>query len=329
MKICIYGAGAIGGHLAARLGARGDVDLSVVARGPHLEAIRAGGVTLKVGAETIVGRPARATDDPGDLPPQDFVLVTLKGPSLPAEAARIGRLLAPGGAAVFLMNGIPWWWNHGAADAAPLPLLDPDGALWREIRPERALHGVISSSNMVAAPGLVVNNGGNRWLIGEPDGSASSRVRAIVDVLARAGLVASVSSDIRADIWRKLFVNISSNPFAALTRLTSREGAEVPDLDDVCVRALEEALATAAALGHDLRGDVDARAIVRPPGGRTPGRSAMLQDVDAGRALEVEGIVGQVRAFARDKGVATPTLDVILPLLRGLDRALRQAREAR
>ena len=326
MKVCIYGAGAIGGHLAARLIATGGHEVSVIARGAHLAAMREKGVLLRAGGAEIGGRPRAATDDPDALPPQDVVLVTLKSPSIPAIARPLARLLGDHGVAVFLINGVPWWWNHGTGRDAPLDLLDPEGALWREVGGARALGGVINSSNQVIAPGVVLNTGGNRWLIGEPDGSRSERARMVADMLAGAGLNALTSSDIRADIWRKLCVNISSNPFAALTRLTSREGAAIPGLDDLCVRAIDETLAVAAAMGRDLRGEIDPEAIVRPAGGRSPGRSSMLQDVDAGRALEVDAIVGQVCAFGRAAGVPTPTLDVVLPLLRGLDAALRQAR---
>ena len=327
MRICVYGAGAIGGHLAARLVATGGHDVSVIARGAHLAAIRERGILLRVGGKELGGKPHAATDDAGTLPVQDVVLVTLKGPSLPAVAAPLARLLGVSGVAVFLMNGVPWWWNHGTGRDAPLPLLDPEGALWRSVGPARALGGVISSSNQVVAPGLVQNTGGDRWLIGEPDGSRSARVAGIVDLFKSMGLNGVASADIRADIWRKLFVNISSNPFAALTRLTTREAADIPGLDEMAMRAIDEALAVAAALGHDLRGEVDPERIVRPAGGRSPGRSSMLQDVDAGRALEIDGIVGQVREFGREKGVRTPTLDAILPLLRGLDKAMRLARE--
>ncbi len=328
MKVCIYGAGAIGGHIAARLIAKTDAIVSIVARGAHLAAIRANGITLRSGGQEIGGHPRAVTDDPASLPPQDIVLVTLKGPSLSAAARPLARLLGETGFAVFLMNGIPWWWNHATDRDGPLELVDPGAAMWREVGPGRALHGVISSSNAVVAPGVIQHYGGNRWMIGEPDGALSPRAQAVVDLFGDAGLQAIVSGDIRADIWRKLFVNISSNPFAALTRLTSQEGAAVPGLDDLCVKAIDEALAVTLAMGCDLRSETCAEDIVRPPGGRGGGRSSMLQDVDAGRALEVEGIVGQVQAFGRTFGVPTPTLDVVLPLLRGLDLALRNAREA-
>ncbi len=327
MKICVYGAGAIGGHLAARLVATGGHEVSVVARGAHLSAIRDKGIWLRVGGAELGGKPSAATDDAATLPAQDVVLVALKGPSLPAIARPLARLLGETGFAVFLMNGVPWWWNYGAGKDAPLPLLDPDGALWRMVGGQRALGGVISSSNQVVAPGVVQNTGGDRWLIGEPGGETTTRAQAVVDLFRAIGLNGALSSGIRGDIWRKLFVNISSNPFAALTRLPSRAAADVPGLDDICIQAIHEALAVAAAMGHDLRGEIDPEKIVKPAGGRAPGRSSMLQDVDAGRALEIDGIVGQVREFGREKGVPTPILDTILPLLRGLDTSMRLARE--
>ncbi len=326
-KICIYGAGAIGGHLAARLIATGGHDVSIIARGAHLAAIRDNGIFLRAGDDVIGGRPHLATDDPTALPEQDIVLVTLKAPSLPEIAKPLARLLGARGIATFLMNGIPWWWNFGAGCDEPLPLLDPEGALWREVGGHRALGGVVNSSNQVIAPGVILNTGGNRWMIGEPDGSPSARANAVVDLLSRTGLNAKVSKDIRGDIWRKIFVNISSNPFAALTRLPSRDAAEVHGLDEIAIKAIDEAMTVAAAMGRDLRSEIDPEKIVRPAGGRSAGRSSMLQDVDAGRALEVDGIVGQVREFGRVRGVPTPVLDVVLPLLRGLDRSLRMTRD--
>ncbi len=328
MNVCIFGAGAIGGHLAARLIAQGEADVSMIARGAHLAALRARGVTMRSAGREIGGRPLAATHDPATLPAQDLVIVTLKAPALPAQAAPIARLLGSRGVALFAMNGAPWWWNYKTTREGPLTRLDPDGALWREIGPHRALHCVINSSNDLVEPGVIAHAGSNRWRIGEPGGAVTPRVEAVVALFRRAGLGAEASGDIRADVWRKLCLNICSNPLVALTRLTSRQASQVEGLADVAAKLVEEALGVAAALGYDLRHEIDPNAIARAAGGGE-GRSSMLQDVEAERPLEVEAILGQVQAFARETGAPTPTIDCVLPLLRGLDLSLRLQRAGR
>jgi 2-dehydropantoate 2-reductase len=226
MKVCIYGAGAIGGHLATRLIASGRAEVSVIARGPHLMAIRERGLVLRSDGRELSGRPVAATDDPAALPLQDIVVVTLKAYALASVARPVAALLAPNGVAVFAANGLPWWWNHGLGSGGALELLDTDGALWRGLGAQRVLGAVVNSANAVVEPGVIVNTGGGRrWTIGEPDSSRSERVQVIVDLLAAADIDSVLSTDIRRDIFRKLCVNISSNPLAALTRLTSRDGA--------------------------------------------------------------------------------------------------------
>ncbi len=329
MRVCIYGAGAIGGHLAARLIAREQCEVSIIARGAHLDAIRAKGLWLKTQGKEIGGRPVAATDNPADLPPQDLVVVALKAHGLPAIAEPLSRLVAPDGRALFATNGIPWWWNYGRnGDGGALPLLDPDRTLWNIFRPQRALGAVIYSSNSVTEPGIITHAGpARRWQIGELDNTASTRVQNIVDLFAAADLDATLSHDIRRDIWRKLCVNVSGNPIGALTRLTSREAANVPDLDRVGEMAILETLAVAAAEGFDLRGEVDAHAVAAPSGTRNGARSSMLQDVDGGRALECDAILGQIQVFGRETQTPTPTIEVVLALLRGLDRALALLRQ--
>ena len=326
MKVCIYGAGAVGGHLAARLLANTPAEVSLVVRSAAAPVLRERGLTLRTEGREIRGRPHHVTDDPATLPPQDLVVVTLKAPSQPAAARDIAGLIGRDGVALFAMNGLPWWWNHGLSDKGALDRVDPDGALWREIGGARALGAVVNSSNNVLEPGVIVHAGAKRWAVGEPDNTSSPRLRRVIDLLAAADLEAIESPDIRRDIWRKLMTNISGNPIAALTRLAGKDTVAVSALDDVAIKLIEEALVVAKAEGCDLTGEVSAEAIARPPKGRFPGKPSMLQDVDAGRALEVEAILGQVQSFARAGGVATPTIDVVYALLCGLDHALRLAR---
>jgi 2-dehydropantoate 2-reductase len=323
MKVCVYGAGAVGGHLAARLIGKGEAEVSVVARGAHLEAIRTKGLFLETGGETVGGRPYAATDDPSELPPQDLVVLALKAPSLPAVAKPLKALLAPSAPALFFTNGIPWWWRHGIDDGGSLPLLDPEGRLWRDLGPESVLGGVVYSSNALKEPGVITHFGADKWIIGEPTGDRSLRAEKAAELFEAAGINAVVSEDVRRDMWEKLFRNVAGNPLSALTRIPTSEWRNAPGIGEVGRGLIHETVEVAKAMGWDLAASVDPEAIVNPPAGRVGGPSSMLQDVEAGRPMEVEAIVGQVQAFGREAGIATPTIDVILPLLRGLDAAIR------
>lgn len=328
MRVCIFGAGAVGGHFAARLSAANLAEVSVIARGAQLEAIRSKGLLLKSGGEEIRGMPRHATNDPASLPPQDVVLVTMKSYVLPPLADTFARLVAPKGSIVFGLNGIPWWWRYGLkGPQSHLPLLDPEGVLWSKLR-EQTLGCVMYSPNDVESPGVILHQGGNRYVFGEPDGTASERVRAIVDLFSGSGLPAEVSTDLRAEIWRKLSSNASGNPLSALTRLGHADIGADDGLRGLSTAIRNETLAVAAALGWDLRAELNAsqppRRAAPAPGSdaRTP-RASMLQDVLQGRRVEAESHLGQTQAFAREAGVPVPTIDVVLAILRGLDRSLR------
>lgn len=328
--ICIFGAGAVGSHVAAKLLHAGVPGVGVVARGPHLTAMRERGLTFRSDREEFRVAVPVATDDPSTLPPQDVVVVTLKAPALPPAAGALARLLAPDGVAVFLLNGIPWWWNHGLREGGleegggPLPLLDPDAALWRQVGPARALGGVVMSPNEIVEPGVVVHGARNRFVIGEPDGGDSPRARGLVELFTGAGMPALLSTDIRTDIWRKLLVNAPGNPLAALTRLSAKDRAVDPELADLGRRIAGEVTDTARALGYGLHRPADADNTMTWAATRSETRPSMLQDVLLGRATEVECLLGQVQAFARERSVPTPVIDIVLPILRGLDRSLRQ-----
>jgi 2-dehydropantoate 2-reductase len=323
MKVCIFGVGAVGGHIATRLINAGADEISLVARGAMLKAIRERGLTLRSnGKEEFHVKPPLATDDPATLPPQDLVLVTVKAHAVAAAAPAIGKLIAPGGAAIFLLNGIPWWFQHGRAGAkGTLPLLDPDGALWREVTPERTLGCVVSSPNDMVEPGVIVHNGGNHLMVGEPDNSTTPRLEAAIAMFKRGGIDARLSNDLRRDIWQKLCLNASGNTVTAITRNDLGMAGKDDGLCTVSANIANETLAVAAAQGWDLRSENDVEAAVRR--GRPGQRTSMMQDALAGRAMECEALLGQTQAFARDLGIATPTIDVILPLLRGLDRSFR------
>jgi 2-dehydropantoate 2-reductase len=323
MKVCIFGAGAVGGHIATRLMEKEACEVAVVARGAQLQAIRVRGFTLRMGGREIHAKPEIATDDPSTLPPQDVVLVAVKATAaLPAAAPAIGKLIAPGGCAVFLNNGIPWWWHHGRKGAGgTLPLLDPDGALWNHVKPERTLGCVVHLPNEIVEPGVIVHTGVNHLVLGEPDGSTSARLNAVAEMLRAGGIETRISTDIRRDVWQKLALNASGNTLAALTRVDLGGLGTDPGLCELSIKIMREAIAVAAAQGWDLSAEMDVEKLARR--GKPGQRPSMLQDVMQRRALEVEALLGQIQAFARDLKIANPAIDVILPLLRGLDGALR------
>jgi 2-dehydropantoate 2-reductase len=323
LKVCVYGTGAIGGHVATRLIAAGAAEVSLVARGAQLEAIRSRGLLLKSGGKEIKAKPIAATDDPSMLLPQDLVLVTLKAHSVAGATASLERLLAPEGCVVFILNGIPWWWRHGLpGKPGPLPLLDPEGALWSKLR-DKTLGCVVYGPVEVSEPGVIVHFAQNRWVIGEPDGSSSPRLRSTVELFNESGLMAESSTDLRREIWRKGSSNAAGNTVSALTHMSAGEFGAVPDVQRISSGIMQETLAVAAALGWDLRSEIKPERGGPAPGNRPLFRPSMLQDVLAGRPIEVEALVGQTQAFAREAGVPVPHLDFILPLLRGLDHSLR------
>ncbi|MBS7699054.1 2-dehydropantoate 2-reductase [Chelatococcus sp. YT9] len=327
-RLCIFGAGAVGSHLAAKLIRSGNADVSLVARGAHLAALRDNGLTLRGVGKSFTVPVATATDDPDSLPPQDVVVVGLKSHSLPPVAAQLGRLIAPDGVALFCLNGIPWWWNHGLpGKAGPLPLIDPDGVLWKEVGAKRALGVIVQSPNEIVAPGVVENaSDSNHFLLGEPDCNTSPRLDASLALLQSAGIDAMRSPNIRRDVWAKLLRNASNGPLAALTRLVGAERNAFPELGAVGQAIITELVAIAGAQGYDMGTEVGTEAAERGKGPRAQAlaavRPSMLQDLLQGRPMEVESQLGQPALFADEVGVAAPTLKTVLALLRGLNHAI-------
>lgn len=333
MRICIYGAGGVGGYLAANIGHAGVAELSVIARGPHKEAIAANGLRLETPQGTLAVRPDHVTDDPDALPPQDLIFVTVKVMSQPAIAQPLRRLAGNDGVAIFAANGIPWWWKHATRNPQPLPLIDPDGQLWNTLGAQRALGCVVYSANEVIAPGVVRHLGNNRWVLGEPDASLSDRLLRTVDLLRRCGVGAEASPDIRSEIWAKLLRNASLNSLCTLTRLPVDGLADDPQLLALADALVEDIITIARAQGCDIGGSREGAKEQLRRGGAEGGakpvkglRPSMLQDALAGRPLEVEAILGQVQALAIESGTPCPSIDGILPLVRGLNRSLKQSR---
>jgi 2-dehydropantoate 2-reductase len=308
VRICVFGAGAVGGHLAARLPAAG-CDVSAVARGAHLEAIRARGLRLVRGKETLTAK-IRASDDPADLGPQDFVLVTLKAPALGAFADACAPLLGPRTAVAFVQNGLPWWY------AREIERLDPGGKLARAIAPERILGGVAYSANDVSAPGVVFNHvaDSNMIVIGEASNDDSQRVRFLREMLEKAGISSPPVPDIRQSIWSKLCVNLGTSTLCTITGANIAEVRSAPRLKDLAARLGAEGRAIAQALGVAIE-----RAPQRPGGGQGSGliqhKPSMLQDYELGRPMEVDAQLMAPLALARQKGVATPLLELAAALV--------------
>jgi 2-dehydropantoate 2-reductase len=320
MKVCVFGAGAIGGHLAMRL-VRGGADVSVVARGPHLAAIQQHGLTVRASDGEHTVRVA-ASDDPAALGAQDAVLVTVKAPALPAVATSIPPLLKPGTSVTFAMNGIPWWYFHahgGPLGGQHLPLIDPDDRLWASVGPERALGGVVYSAATVTQPGVIeVENPNSRLIIGEPDGSRSARVEELAAMLNAGGIVTDITPVIRDAIWNKLIGNLASGTLAILGRETVQRLYSDATLAETARRLMEEAAKIALALG--CRPDLDHDR--RLAHGRTLAhKPSILQDLELGRPMEIDGIFEVPLELARLVGVATPTLDLLVTLSKTQARA--------
>jgi 2-dehydropantoate 2-reductase len=312
MRICVFGAGAIGGNFATRLAASGN-EVSVVARGAHLEAIRAKGLTLIAGDQKITVK-VKASDKPSELGRQDAVISTLKATGLPALAESVGPLLGPDTPVVFAQNGIPWWYGLGLSKARPpapdLSRLDPGGALLKAVGPERVVGGAITSPNHVIEPGVIHHEQPDRnqlW-VAEIDDRQSQRVGALRAAIKGAGIGSPDTTDIRYDIWHKLMANLTGSAVCLILGQPSLV-QKTPIVNQLCRRAHTEALAVAAAHGVVLDDSPDVR--YGPKRVYFDHRPSILQDYDLGRPMEIESIIRAPVAFARSAGVPTPTLDAI------------------
>jgi len=307
MRICVFGAGAVGGHIAAKLAASGE-DVSVVARSEHLEAMRRQGIRLIHGEKTIHGR-VRAAARAQELGRQDTVFVTLKANVLGGFAADCAPLLGPETAVVFVQNGIPWWYDRA------LTKLDPDGRLAGAVAMDRVVGGVAYSANEIVEPGVIENHvpGNNMIVIGRADRSETDQVRRLREILERADLASPALADIRQSIWSKLAQNLWTSTLCTLTGTTVREVQSDAALKPIAAAANAEALAIARGLGVAVD-----QAPKRPSGQAASGaahKPSMLQDFERGRAMEVESQLVAPLALARAANIVTPTLDVIVPLV--------------
>jgi 2-dehydropantoate 2-reductase len=320
MRICIFGAGAIGGYVAAKLAAASGVDLSLVARGPHLEAMRTKGLKLiEDGKESV--HSVKAEQDPAKLGPQDYVILALKAHSVPGVVDAMQPLLGPDTAVVTAQNGVPWWYFYklaGPHEGKRLASVDPGNRIWERIGPERAIGCVVYPATEVEEPGVIRHVEGDRFPLGEPSNEKSERVLALSKAMVGAGLKAPVRSDIRSDLWVKLWGNLSFNPISALTGATLEEIVADAETRALARKMMLEAQAIGEALGVRFPVDVERR--IKGAGEIGAHKTSMLQDLERGRPMEIDALVGAVAELGRFTGIATPSIDAVLALVRQLAR---------
>lgn len=315
MKVCIYGVGAIGGVFGARFAAMGH-EVAAVARGETLAALRRHGLRLQRGGE-ISAWPVRAVDDPAELGPQDLVVIAVKGPALPAVAARIAPLLGPRTIVLTAMNGVPWWFFDGLPGAlagTTLAAVDPAGNLRGRIPTRHVIGCVVHMACDTPEPGLTRIVMGNGLILGEAAGGLSPRLAALAETLGEAGFDATPSARIQQDIWYKLWGNMTMNPVSALTGATLDRMLDDPLVNAFCVAVMGEAAAVGARIGCPIAQSADDRnAVTRKLGAF---KTSMLQDVEAGRALEIDALLTAVHEIATRVGVPVPHTAGLLGLVR-------------
>ena len=316
LKVCVVGAGAIGGFLGTRLAAAGEASVAALARGATLAALRDHGWRLEKGATRLQAPAATASDDPRDLGPQDLIIITVKAPALPALAPSLAPLIASDTLVLSAMNGVPWWFSDGIAalGTRPLESVDPGGGIAATIAGRQVIGCVVHASAATAAPGITLHRMGRGLIIGEPAGGSSARVQTLGELLTRAGFEVTCSRRIRYDIWYKLWGNMTMNPVSALTGATMDRVLDDALVRAFCSAAMAEAAAIGARIGCEVRESPDDRhAVTRKLGAF---KTSMLQDVEALRPLELDALIGAVREIGERVGVATPNCDALFGLTR-------------
>lgn len=326
MRIAIVGAGAIGGWLGVRL-ARTGHDVSVLARGKTLAAIERDGLVLTSGGETFAAR-VKTSDSMDELGPQDLVVVAVKGPALGAVAPAVAALLGPDTVVLPAMNGVPWWFTTGLAGPiadAPLPSIDPGGAIAKAIPSERVIGCVVHASSSVSAPGHIAHKMGNGLIVGEPSGAMTERLARVGGALRDAGFDVTQSARIQQDIWYKLWGNMTMNPISALTGATADR-----ILDDALVARFTLAvMAEASEIGRRIGCPISESGEDRMKVTRKLGafKTSMLQDAEAGRPLEIDVLLAAPREIAAKVGVETPYMDALHGLIRLMEATRNPPRQ--
>ncbi len=315
MKIAIFGAGAIGGYLGAKL-ARAGEDVTLIARGPHLTAMQANGLRVIEDDDEFVVQP-RCLSDSREAGPQDYVVAALKAHQLTAALDNLSPLLGPETPVLAAQNGLPWWYFFqlpGQWQDHQIAMVDPGGRIWQEIGPQRALGCVVYPACEIADPGVIRHIDSDRFALGEPDGSRSERVTVLAKALINAGLRAPVRTRLRNEIWLKLWGNAVFNPLSVLTRASLQDIGNDAPTRDFARRAMLEVEAIAAALGETMAVDIDAR--IAGAGEVGQHKTSMLQDFEAGRPLEIDAVTGATVEMAHLTGVEAPNLEALDAMLR-------------
>jgi 2-dehydropantoate 2-reductase len=314
VKVCVFGAGAIGGFLGVCL-ARAGADVSLVARGAHLEAIRAAGLRLQYDGGEHVAH-LRSTDNAAELGQQDYVIIGLKAHTIDEAVDAMLPLLGPSTCVVTASNGIPYWYFHGdeRLSGVHFQSIDPDGRQWDRLGPERAIGCVVFPATEVIAPGVIRHEHGRKFPIGEPGGQKSARVQLLHEAMVAGGLEAPIREDIRDEIWLKLCGNLCFNPISALTLATIDVIAGDAGTRSICRAMMLEAKAIGDFLGLSLRVDIERR--IDGAGALGPHKMSMLQDLERGRSMEIEPLLGVVQELGLHTGMPTPITDVVLALIR-------------
>ncbi len=313
-RICVFGAGAIGGLIAAKLEAAG-TPVAIVARGPHRAAIEANGLLLQSGGARIVTHPRVA--DAAELGPQDYVIITLKAQGIEAALPQLARLIGPQTSIVAAINGVPWWYTYGLPEpfgGRRIEAVDPIGAVWNALPPGQAIGCVVYPAAEIVEPGVIHHSYGDRFILGEPDGSRSPRAETLSRLLIDAGLKAPLRPRIRDDIWVKLWGNMVFNPISALTGATLDVIAADPGTRGVARAMMAEGQAIAERLGVRFAIDIEKR--IDGAGEVGAHKTSMLQDLERGRPIEIEALLGAVAEFASWVDVPAPISRAVLALVR-------------
>ena len=315
MKVCIVGAGAIGGFIGSRLAAAGQAQVSALARGATLHALQQHGWRLHQGDQRIQV-PTRAVDRSAELGVQDLVVIAVKGPALPTLAPDLAPLIGPQTLLLPAMNGVPWWFGQGVdvLGQAPLHSVDPGGVIAASLPVGQVIGCVVHASTMCPEAGLVQHQRGQGLIVGEPRGGRSARAQGVVDLLTGAGFEVTHADNVRQDIWYKLWGNLTMNPVSAITGATIDRILADHEVRDFCSAAMREAAAIGARIGCPIEQSPEDRHAVTARLGAF--RTSMLQDVDAGRAIELDSIVTAVQELGQRAGVPTPTVSALLGLTR-------------
>ena len=326
MKICVVGAGAIGGYVAVRLAQAGHA-VSAIARGPHLAAIRAHGLKLVEAAQELVATDLEATDRIADLDTQDVVLLALKAHQIAAVVDDLPVLLGPDTVLVTLQNGIPWWYFQklrGPYADRVVETVDPGGVLFNAIDPNRIIGCIGYPAATIVEPGVIRHIEGNRFPVGELDGSDSDRVRMVSGLLEQADFKSRVLDDIRSEIWLKLWGNLTFNPISALTHSTLVDICQFPLTRELAAAMMTEAQVIGERLGARFRVPMERR--IAGAEGVGKHKTSMLQDVEAGKPLEIDGMLGVVVELAAITGVEVPTLRALYACASLLNKTIQDER---